>query len=76
MGIHSDDDGTIWLAREHYPTRQDARRWFMDFTDCAFLEARVTVDWMRFQPRDWEEFWVGCKPDDPGAFKCWRLEAA
>lgn len=74
MGIHDDMDGTIWLARQHYPLRQDARRWFMDFTGCTFLEARVTVDWMRFQPLDWEELWVRCKPEDPGAFKCWRLE--
>lgn len=75
MGIHS-DDGTIWLAAAHYPKRHDARRWYMDFAGAHFLDVSVTVAWMRYEPLDGEDYWVGCQADAPGAFKVWQLEDA
>lgn len=79
MGIHN-DCGDVWIAREHYPTRADARRWYMDFAGCHFLDARVLSRWMRWTPDDPGaaeydgEYWTECGSDEPGAFRVWRCE--
>ncbi len=86
MGIWNEDGDTIWLPRSLYPTRWAAIKWAMDQWTCSFLEVRCVVRWMRWTPFvaraldgsvAWsEDQWFECKPDDPSAFKVWRLEAA
>lgn len=75
MGVWSDEDATVWLPRSLYPKRIEAIRWAMEQWSCRFLDVRCLSRWMRFQARDWEEWWIECGRDEPGAFRVWRLEA-
>lgn len=76
MGIWS-DDGTVWLPKRLYPTRNDAKRFAVAEMFHTWIETRVRTRWMRDRAgepgveADYS-FWL-CSPDDEGAFECWEI---
>jgi hypothetical protein len=77
MGIWTDGGDIVWLPLRYYPNRLGAFRFAKTEWGADPREVFVTREWMRFDGLvDEEERWVACEGDAPGAFACWRLEAA
>lgn len=91
MGVWSEYDETIWLPREHYPTRWDAIKFAMQEWGTHHLpDVRCLSRYMRYDPHvvepfEWdgrkdpgytEDLWIECSGNDEGAFRVWRLEPA
>lgn len=84
MGVWSDDGDPVWLPREHYPTRTEARYFAMRELDAMFMEVKVLSRWMRYDPHIagtreeplwWDDLWVECDRSEPNAFPVWRVES-
>lgn len=80
MGIWS-GDGVVWLPKEHFPTRNDAKRFAVaeDIYD-SWIDVRCRTEWMKpdadheDSPFDeFESYYTGALPGEEGAFECWRL---
>jgi len=76
MGVWSDSGDIIWLTLRDYPKRIGAILWAMDQWGVSLPQVSCVSRWMKLVPREWEERWVECEGDEPGAFKVWRLESA
>jgi hypothetical protein len=77
----TEDFDTAWLS--HSTHRAEATRRYADEMGCKFSEVRCSVEWLRCIDKyedgrkinGWaDEMWFKCSPDDPGAYKFWRLE--
>jgi len=51
MGAWEEDGARAWLPKLHYPTRHDARKFWMEQTDLSFTEIRVVSRYMKYTPR-------------------------
>ena len=80
MGAWSGDDGTAWLPRHYYPTREAARTFYSEFTGTPWIEVSVPSRFARHAPEHERaaefdgDYWVECDKDEPGAFRVWRCE--
>ncbi len=81
MGAWSGEDGTAWLPRAYYPTREAARTFYSSFTGAPWIEVSVLSRWARHAPESDDrapefegEWWQECERNAPGAFQVWRCE--
>lgn len=76
MGIWS-DDGIVWLPKELFPTRNDAKRFAVAEMDHEWIEVRVRTKWMkrvRLSLLDEYGYYLLASPGEEGAFECWEIE--
>ncbi len=74
------DDGTAWLPRRYYATRNEARSAYARITGCDYIETEARARSCRHAPDDPAaeefngEYWVECTRGEPGAFPVWRVK--
>jgi len=73
-------DGTAWLPRRFYATRNEARSAYAAIVGCDYFETEARARWCRHAPADPAaaefdgDYVVECERDEPGAFPVWRIE--
>ena len=74
MGIWS-DDGTVWLPKELYPKRTEAKMFAVEHLSHSYIDVRVRSRWMRCEPNpEIEDMpYEVSSPDAEGAFECWEI---
>ena len=74
MGIWSDDNSLVWLPKELYPARNDAKRFAVAELEAVWVEIRVRTAWMCPDEAFLHEgLYVKCLPDHPEAIECWEI---
>ena len=74
------DDGTAWIPRKFYATRNQARFFYATFVGCDYVEVEARARYARHAPDEpgaeefGGEFWVECSKDELAAFPVWRVE--
>jgi len=72
MGIWS-DDGIVWLPKQNFPTRNDAKRFAVNEMGHAWVEVRVRTCWMKPDPESSEGLYARSGQGEAGAFECWEV---
>lgn len=74
MGIWS-EDGTVWLPKQLFPTRNDAKRFAVAEMDHCWIDVRVRTKWMKHAPTSpLDDYgYHFAEPGEPGAFECWEV---
>ena len=77
MGIWAEDGTTVWLPRDLYPSRNQAKLFAVEHCEAVYIDVRVRARHMAISPGvDWmvDDWWVECERDTPGAMPVWRVE--
>ena len=76
MGIWFNDGELIWLPKEFYPTRNDAKRFAVGEAGYDWIDVRVRTRWAKETEPVGIQFdkWYGpAEKDEPGAFEVWEV---
>lgn len=74
MGIWA-DDGRIWLPKQLYTTRNDAKQFAVEEAGATWIDVRVRSRWMKYAPTsafDDTPYFV-TEDRDPEGFECWEI---
>jgi hypothetical protein len=75
MGIWSEDGDRVWLPKELFPTRSDAKRFAVMYCEATWIDVRVRTRWMAYAPHSaFDDYpYHLTDKDDEGAFACWEI---